>query len=147
MIAYHLEGKVGVQSHAGSKTDWPGRKKSEIKLIVQNTASDSHVGKKTHAERGECRDGCRGGDDVAIDLLHTEQILDVGVAKIRAVSWTDAGTARLSGNVGVDGDNVGHGEEGGNACSQLGEEVRAFALTRLRRATSECQQRVRSKKG
>lgn len=97
-------GKVGVQAHTGS-------------------ATDGHVGEEAHEEGGQGRNSGGSGDDVTLDLCHAEHVVLILVAsEVVGVARADAGTAGIGDDGGVDGDNVGHGEEGDEAGAHLGEE-------------------------
>lgn len=84
---------------------------------------NSHICKNTHTETRQSRNRSRRSHQITVDLLHAEQILRIGITEVRAVDRADAGASRLGGDVRIYGDDVGHGEEGGDACSHLGEEV------------------------
>lgn len=90
------------------------------------------VSQEAHEEGGQSRDGGSRGDGIALDGLNAQAVLGVVVADgIVGASIADAGTARVGDDGRVDGDDVGHGEEGGQAAADLGEEERTLALLGL----------------
>lgn len=90
------------------------------------------VRQEAHEETGEGRDGGSSSDGITLDGLDTQGVLVVGVANgVRSAAIADAGAAGIRDNGGVDGDDVGHGEEGGQAAADLGEELRSLALLGL----------------
>lgn len=101
---------------------------------------NGHIRKQAHAKARQGRNGGCGSDQVAVNLLHTEHIRRVGIAdsigRVGIVAHTRS--ARLREDVGVDTDDVGHGEEGGEARSDFGEEVGPLAFFGLY-AHSSCQ--------
>lgn len=87
--------KVGVEAHAGGE-------------------ADGHVGEEAHEEASNGGDGGGGGDDVALDFLDTEGVVLVGVANgVVGAAIADTGTTGIGDDGSIDGDDVGHGEEGG----------------------------------
>lgn len=105
--------EVGIQPHSRSKTD-------------------RQVGQEAHEEAGKGRDGGGGSDGVALDGLDTQGVFVVVVAsRVRWSSVADAGTAGIRDDGGVDGEDVGHGEEGGHAAADLGEEQGSLSFLGL----------------
>lgn len=73
-----------------------------------------------------------GSDEITLDLGLTEGIglVRQAVGVVRS-ALAHAGAARVGHDGRVDGDDVSHSEEGGQAAADLGEEVRALALPSL----------------
>ena len=62
-------------------------------------------------------------------FLDAKEVFGVCVTAVRhTFRRTNAGAAGLGGDVGIDTDNVGHGEEGSQTGANLGKEVTAFAF-------------------
>lgn len=93
--------------------------------------TNRHVREQAHTEASESRDGSSGGSKIAVDLLDAEQVFWIGVAKVCRFRWTHACSTSLADDIGVDRDDVGHGEEGSQTGSNFREEERSFAFFRL----------------
>ena len=61
------------------------------------------IGDKTHEERGECGDGRRGGDEVALDLCDARIVRIVTLAQIGGRWWADACPSCVGNDGCVDG--------------------------------------------
>lgn len=95
-------------------------------------AIDLHISKQTHGKGRKRRDGRRRRHSITPNALDTQEVLLIRIAdRIIIGPGTDTRTAGIRDNRGVNGDNVGHGEEGGKAGADLGEEVGALALAAL----------------
>lgn len=104
-------------------------------LSLYQTQLVLQVSQEAHEETGKGRDGGGGSDGITLDSLDTQGVLFVGVANgVCGAAIADAGTAGIRDNGGVDGDDVGHGEEGGQTTADLGEELRSLALLGLKDA-------------
>ena len=98
--------EISVQAHAGRN-------------------AHGQVGKQTHAECRKGRNGSSSSNDISADLLLAKRVFLVVVAdRVTLAAVADAGTASIGYDRGIDGDNIGHGEEGGHTGTDLGEEVR-----------------------
>jgi hypothetical protein len=87
-------GKVSVQTHA-----W--------------CTGNRHVGEETHGKSRQGGDGSSRSDKIAVDLLNTLHVFDVGHAEIlHAFGRADASATSLTDDCGIDRDDVSHGEEG-----------------------------------
>mmetsp|Transcript_118458 Transcript_118458/g.242088 ORF Transcript_118458/g.242088 Transcript_118458/m.242088 type:complete len:597 (-) Transcript_118458:172-1962(-) len=104
-------GEVGVHSHAGSE-------------------GDGEVGQDSHQQAGDERSEGRGGDVLAADLLHAGLVLGSKDVPLGG----DAGTPRVGEEAGVDGQDVGHRQEGGGPGLDLGGKGR-LALSELEELT------------
>ncbi len=106
-------GEVSVETHTGGE-------------------SDGHIGEETHEEGGQGSNGSGGSDHVALNALLAEGIILIIVAPLVALQMGTVACASSLGNNGrVDGNNVGHGEEGGQAGADLDGKVRALSLFAL----------------
>ena len=93
----------------------------------------SHVSQGAHEEASKSRNGGSGSDGVATHALLAEQVGLVGFADgVVGSRIADARAASVGDNGCVDGDNVGHGEEGCQAGADLGGEDGAMAFSPLR---------------
>lgn len=91
-----------------------------------------HVGKDAHDKSREGRDGSRGSHSITTNILNAEHVGIIIVAGGIVLSgFADTGTSRVGDNGGIDSDDIRHGEEGGQTCANLCEEVGALALTPL----------------
>ena len=64
-----------------------------------------------------------------MDFLYAEEVFAVGIAVVCLVfGGTHAGTAGFRGEVGIDADDICHGEKGGQAGADFGEEMTVFAF-------------------
>lgn len=125
-------GKVRVETHTGCKSDGPIFQISAGERTPGLHHGNTHIGKETHAEGGQGRDCGSGGDEIAFDAVDTLQVGLVGGAQVRhALRRTDARSSRVGQDGRVDGDDVGHCEEGREAGADLCEEARALALSAL----------------
>src|SRR4051812_49394017 len=97
-----------------------------LAYVSRNTACSSRL---TEARQGA--DGGGGSHQVALDLELAEGVGLVGSTLGRRLAVRHTGAARVGHDGGVDGDDVGHGEKGGEAGADLGEKVRALALPLL----------------
>ena len=67
-----------------------------------------------------------------MNLLNTHKVLLISVTVVlQAFRWTDTCTAGLGGDVGIDTDDVCHGEEGSQTRSYFSEEITALPFSRL----------------
>lgn len=97
-------------------------------------SGDSQIGEKAHAEATEASNGSSGCNEVPPKSLLAECILIVVIADgvlCTAIAHTCA--SRIGDDGRVDGDNVGHGKEGGQTGSDLGKKVRVLAFFALSR--------------
>lgn len=92
---------------------------------------DGHVGKQTHAECCQRRNSSRCSDEIPIDLLNTEEVCWITVAKVRAIWRADTGTSSLRDNSGIDRDDICHSKECRQTSSDLSEEVGTLSLSQL----------------
>lgn len=113
MISNNLVCKVRVQAHTWRKSDWPGNPSQSLVALSRSHGKYVHIGEQTHTETRQRGNGGGGSHQVTVDLLHAEEILGIGGTEIYAVCGTDTGSSRIRGDAGIDGDDVGHGEEGG----------------------------------
>lgn len=98
----------------------------------QDKRWDLQIGTETHEERGEGGNSSCSGNSIALDTRNTQGIVIIWHTQpgiIKGIAY--ASTSGFGDDGGVDGNNVGHGKEGGKASSDLGEEERALALARL----------------
>lgn len=119
--------EVSVQTHPRRKSDW-------------------HVRAESHHDRGKGGNGSSSGDEVALDDRKTRIIAQVVVATRHACGAL-AGATAVGEDAGIDldsvsrcseggcrgayRDDVGHGEEGSQAGSDLGQEARVLPLIAL----------------
>lgn len=97
------------RTHSWSKTNW-------------------HVREQAHTEASECGNSSSSGGKIAVDLLDAEQVLWIGIAKVWRVWWTHTCSTSLADDIGVDRNDVGHGEEGSQTGSNFRKEERSFTF-------------------
>ena len=93
---------------------------------------NAQIRKQPHEKRRHGRHGRRRRHQVPPNLLDAHEVLRVHVADgVLLAGVANARAARLGHDGRVDGDDVRHGEEDGQAAADLGEEERALALLGL----------------